>query len=695
MKKIRNRITLAIILCSVFSTLLLGSIVYVIGSAELSGNAHENLHNQILVQAKDLNIMFSGIEGSVNSLARIAVSSMDSDLSKLNDPDYLKKYQENIRPIADDFAKNTEGAMAFYIRFNPKLSPGTSGIFHADTKGNGILEQLTPTDFSQFNQDDLAHVGWYYIPVKAGKPVWMDPYLNANINVYMISYVVPIFKNGQSVGIVGMDIDFRKIEDKLKLIKCYKSGYASLVNSQFQVLYHPTLTKNDNLAKIENGALKSVTEKIGSSTVSDSIEYKLKGSIQMLAYQKLPGGQILILTAPKSEVLSDLNVLGYLVLGVTIVGFLISLLLGWFISSRISKPVLIAADLIDKTAGLDLTEDGKYQELLKSTDEIGRMAGSIFRMRKALCSVINNVKDNSIKISDSSQMLADVITESSASSQGIAKTSDELSRGALEQARRSQEGVEELDRLSERINELIQGSDAMKECMEMTSKAGLDGFKHINSLKDVINTNNELTEKVVAQVSILDGKSAAISQMAEVISAVAEQTNLLALNAAIEAARAGEQGKGFAVVAEEIRKLAEETTSSTKQIYKIVYEIQNEIDNTKNEINKSKEVILETGRASSDTEKAFEIINNSTQSIISQINDFIINIEQIGKDKGQVVSSIHKISEIAQQSAASTQEISASIDEQLVGINKIYDIFHEMESISGNLKETMSHFAVK
>lgn len=63
-----------------------------------------------------------------------------------------------------------------------------------------------------YDESDVEHVGWYYLPVQAKKAIWMSPYMNENINIYMISYVVPLFaEDGTSIGIVGMDIDFHRL----------------------------------------------------------------------------------------------------------------------------------------------------------------------------------------------------------------------------------------------------------------------------------------------------------------------------------------------------------------------------------------------------------------------------------------------------------------------------------------------------
>ena len=86
-----------------------------------------------------------------------------------------------------------------------------------------------------YDPSDVEHVGWYYIPVQNGKETWMEPYLNSNIGVYMISYVIPIEVDGESIGIIGMDIDFSEFTDTIDSLSIFDSGYGFLVNESGKV----------------------------------------------------------------------------------------------------------------------------------------------------------------------------------------------------------------------------------------------------------------------------------------------------------------------------------------------------------------------------------------------------------------------------------------------------------------------------
>jgi len=119
------------------------------------------------------------------------MSSFDYD-AFVKDKAYADTYTKSVQKSVLDFANHTNGAVTAYLRYNPKYSNPTSGVFAQRPSLDQDLECLTPTDFSMYDEGDVEHVGWYYLPVQAGKAIWMSPYMNENVNIYMISYVVPL-----------------------------------------------------------------------------------------------------------------------------------------------------------------------------------------------------------------------------------------------------------------------------------------------------------------------------------------------------------------------------------------------------------------------------------------------------------------------------------------------------------------------
>jgi HAMP domain-containing protein len=127
-----------------------------------------------------------------------------------------------------DVAINTGGAVAYYLRFDPTISDSKTGIFYTKMNGDDAYTALEPTDLSLYSKDDLEHVGWFWQPYEAGRPIWLAPYYNQNNGILMISYVIPLYLENQFIGVVGMDFDYTILTQQIHEIKIYENGYAHL-----------------------------------------------------------------------------------------------------------------------------------------------------------------------------------------------------------------------------------------------------------------------------------------------------------------------------------------------------------------------------------------------------------------------------------------------------------------------------------
>ena len=150
--------------------------------------------------------------------------------------------QENVVDYVDkmfaDVAKHASSAVAYYFRLDPAISNSKMGLFYSKTADSSEFVSLEPTDISLYEKDDIEHVGWFWQPYEAGEPVWMSPYYNQNNNIYMISYVVPMYHEGKFIGVVGMDFDHTVLAERVHGIKIYENGFAHLRIGETVVCCH-------------------------------------------------------------------------------------------------------------------------------------------------------------------------------------------------------------------------------------------------------------------------------------------------------------------------------------------------------------------------------------------------------------------------------------------------------------------------
>lgn len=366
----------------------------------------------------------------------------------------------------------------------------------------------------------------------------------------------------------------------------------------------------------------------------------------------------------------------------------LAIIFGTLLSKRIVKPIKNICKNLEVFASGDFTTEFAH----KSTDEIGVMSAALENMRQTFRTMVGEIKVNANQVSHSSQSLAAVLEETSCTSEGITNASEQLNNGSARLAINTQKGMESLNALAEKINQLHNRAGFMQDSIKESQAASQAGTESIRELKTAADENDMITKQIKEQVDSLSTKLESITEITTVIKKIAGQTNLLALNAMIESARAGENGRGFTVVADEIGKLSEQTTNSIAGIETIINEVGSAIAKTREYMKQGTEAAHKTAQVSRDSGKAFDATSRSIAGVIHDIQEIINSIMQISNEKDEVVNTMEDISGYIQQSSASTEEISMSLEEQTSSMDNVNLSAQELQKIAYELEKLVGHF---
>ncbi|MCT4782797.1 MULTISPECIES: methyl-accepting chemotaxis protein [Exiguobacterium] len=329
---------------------------------------------------------------------------------------------------------------------------------------------------------------------------------------------------------------------------------------------------------------------------------------------------------------------------------------------------------------------------VESNDELGDLVSAFNDMKRNLVGLIRQVGAASEKVTAYSENLYASTDHVATTTQGVAGLFEEMNLAAQVSAKRAEEGTSGVNQAVLGLNQIAAASQGVNEQTIHTLEAasgGLETIQLAEARMQEIQRANDLTEQMVKRLS---NQSLEIEKITRSITAITEQTNLLALNAAIEAARAGEHGKGFAVVAAEVRKLAEESKQSAKQIQAVVGDIQRDTLQVESAFEVTSNHVSNGVAQMGEVAGAFKEIVSVIQDTSRQMSEIAAATEEVSANTTEVAVSVEDMSTNAVSTQQSVEEAGANVEQQLAAIQEINSIAETMSHMSVELKDLVHLF---
>lgn len=693
MKSIKARVLAAVIVCTLLTSLICGGVSIINSRKTVYQDSQKEMQYACTNQADALNAQMSRVEQSVNTAYNVALQQLTDVQAFKTDKAYVDAFNSIMEQMLYEIGGNTEGALTAYIRYNPEFTEPDSGVFWSRSSDAEKFEALVPTDFSMYDPDDLEHVGWYYIPVKNGKPTWMDPYLNSNINVYMVSYVIPIVMEGESIGIIGMDIAFDKFTATVDHATVFETGSAFLVDAGGNIAYHKEIEAGTAIAQAESSGV------IAGALADPALEglpvsYTYQGLEKDMCYRTLINGMQYVLTAPESEMKSAASRITMLIMIGMLIAVAISVVIGVIMGLVITRPITQINDIVSKTAQFDFSKNENSDRLCRRQDESGSMANSLREMRGSLRAMVADIQrtysdldDTLMKLSDTTEQVKGMSGENTETTQGLAAA--------------MQETAAAMETVNNTVMQIRERAQTIRDNSIIGEKSSLESKQRAGNLK---NTTGEAQNKTTQMYRGVQERSAAameqaravekINQLTQSILDISGQTNLLALNASIEAARAGEAGRGFAVVADEIGGLASQTSSTVSNINGITTEVNQAVGNMETCLQEILTFLEDTvlkdysdfmgvaekyTQDASDFEENMKSIGVEVETLLSAIVEIADSVNSITMTVGEAADNISSIAQKTldvSQLVEGNAQLMETNSENVVKLKNIVDMFH-------------------
>ena len=655
--RIKNQLIGILLLLSIIPAILIGYLNYVYSNKDIKGNIKDsNLH---LTHA-----LSTQVDDFVNNTGNLI---------------------DNLVKTQDFYNKDkTQGEII--------LSSTTKDVGHVlsihlfDKSGEPFISSIGVNKLSNVKEEE------WFKRAESGERYVSDSYMEGRLPVVVLSMPWKD-ASGSQRGVVAANINLLGLTDMVGKHKLGDTGIVYIVDREGVIIAHPDFKEKvaSQYNVVENnikGPILSLDSEDGGSLayLNDKGE-KVIGSFVKVANT----GWGLILEQDQSEIDSIAKSGFNRTLIMTIILIAVIVILASLMAKKFSSPIeklVVAAEEIGSgnlTKKVDVTSKNEIGKLERAFNS---MVDSLYKLVLSAQEAANSVNDASGKLGESTNL---TISASSEITDVIEEVASDTERQMMEVEKTTsiiKNMYNLVKEMEEKFSYILDHSNLAFETAQVGSK----------EISETMNTINSISEKVnisANQMNSLINYTNEINNIVIFINDISRQTNLLALNAAIEAARAGEYGRGFTVVAEEVRTLAEETASASKNIVEIINKINNESDLA---LNSMKEGVSEVEKGNETIEKTsttFKDIMSNTVMVTNTVENFNTILEELSRSMEDINCAFIEVSQISQETASGTQTVLASTEEQGTYLQAIQVSTEQLKLMSEQLAEIISEFYIE
>lgn len=597
----------------------------------------------------------------VNAFLRDYISTSQTGASSSEIINYLQNTKPGEKFVTKPEWEHVRTSLINYTKID---SENVLRVWISDFDSN---QAITSDDITTDSTFDVKSRPWYKVK-DIGKTIVVPPYKDTVLDALVVSIVSPVFdkSNSKVIGTFGYDIQINKLSSVISNFKLGESGFILLIDENGNIIYHPdTESIQKNISDL--GFSESLLSDI-SAREFKHVEYSMSGTDYIGDVCPINDSEWTILSGiTEKEAFATSNAIRTLMFTIFGLGLILIVAAILFISKNITKSVnklaFAAQAIADGNLNIEIDID--------SNDEIGDVAIAMNNTVKRLKSYIDYIEEitsvlgeiangilsfelkqdyvgefASVKeaLFDIRTTLSDTISEIKEVANQVSSSSMQLSTGSQILAQGTTEQASSIEELSSTISEV---SSKIDENAKYTLKAN-DSM--LMSGRKISDSNIQMQEMVTAMNEI-NARSNEIGSIIKAIDDIAFQTNILALNAAVEAARSGAAGKGFAVVADEVRNLAAKSSEAAK--------------NSALLIERSMKAVEEGTQLANNAANNLQELYENSNEIVSTISDITRSsqeqadaVSQINQGLEQISSVVHTNAATAEESAASSRELS-------------------------------------